>query len=204
MPYGNFKTIEDIQARFPVAIDSGAPLFDSIEEISPGAQFAEMLKENVDLALNIDTEKARSEFIIAPLLMEIRRMLEKKISLFSGSEFNVDSDAGLNGYCDFIISKSPDQVFIRAPVICVVEAKNENIRAGFGQCIAEMLAARLFNERNAASFDYILGVVTTGSNWRFLKLEGDRISIDFNEYLISQVGKILGILTMAIKDNGAV
>ena len=141
------------------------------------------------------------EFIIAPLLIEVRRILDRKISLFSGTEFNVDDELGLNGCCDFLLSTSPDQVFIKTPVVCVVEAKNENIRSGYAQCIAGMMASRIFNERNATAFRYILGVVTTGSNWRFLKLESDTVSIDFNEYLISQAGKILGILVRAIKEN---
>ncbi|MBT8421315.1 MAG: hypothetical protein KJO08_10725 [Gammaproteobacteria bacterium] len=201
MPYSNFKTIEDVKSKFAITIDSGGSLFGLTEEIPPSTQFAGILEENVDLALNINTGKARSEFIIAPLLIEVRRILDRKISLFSGLEFNVDDELGLNGYCDFILSKSPDQVFIKSPVICVVEAKNENIRSGYAQCIAEMIASQIFNQRNTASCNYILGVVTTGSNWRFLKLENDMVSIDFNEYLISQAGKILGILVEAIKEN---
>ncbi|GCL35647.1 MAG: hypothetical protein ACKO9I_12000 [Sphaerospermopsis kisseleviana] len=51
---------------------------------------------------------------------------------------------------------------INAPVILVVEAKNENIKGGLGQCIAEMYAAKLFNEREENEITEIYGVVTTG------------------------------------------
>jgi len=132
--------------------------------------------------------------IICPVLVEVRRILNRKVSLFSGIEFNVDETLGLNGYCDFIMSSSPNQVFLEFPVACIVEAKNENIRTGYAQCIiAEMIAAEIFNKRNSSEVRYILGAVTTGSNWKFLKYEGGKIFVDFDEYLISRVNKILGI-----------
>jgi hypothetical protein len=59
------------------------------------------LRENVALALNIHTEKARSEMIIAPMLIEVRKILNRQISLFSGVEFNVDASLGLTGVCDY-------------------------------------------------------------------------------------------------------
>ena len=55
------------------------------------------LQENVPLALDISTEKAHSEFIIAPVLLEVRRQLDHRISLFSGVEFNVNPEQGLRG-----------------------------------------------------------------------------------------------------------
>ncbi|MFM8005054.1 MAG: hypothetical protein ACKO86_08930, partial [Dolichospermum sp.] len=91
-------------------------------------------------------EKARSEMIITPILLEVRRKANYQISLFSGTDFNVDIERGLNGYCDFVISRSKEQLTINAPVLIIVEAKNENIKGGLGQCAAAMLAAQLFNE----------------------------------------------------------
>jgi hypothetical protein len=77
------------------------------------------------LALAINTEKSRSEMIAAPILLEFRDLAVPSISLFSGRPFNVDKEKGLTGVCDFIISRSPEQLFIKAPVIVVAEAKNE-------------------------------------------------------------------------------
>ena len=76
------------------------------------------------------------------MLLELRRIFDRKISFFSGIEFNIDKERGLNGFCDFLISCSPEQLFVKAPVIAIVEAKNENIMSGIGQCIAEMVAAQ--------------------------------------------------------------
>jgi hypothetical protein len=198
MAYSDFKTIEQIEELFGVDVTSGHSLFRQIEEVSPSAQLAAILEENVALALNINTEKARSEMIIAPLLIEVRRLFAHNISLFSGVEFNVDPTRNLNGICDFLLSRSPDQVFVTEPVACIVEAKNENIKSGYPQCIATMIGAQLFNAQHSNPIDTILGVVTTGSNWKFLILRAKQVSIDFEEYLISDVKKILGIFVHAI------
>ena len=69
-----------------------------------------VLDEYVPLAIVDRTEKARSELIIAPILVEVRRLTGRRISLFSGIEFNVGAEAGLIGYCDFILSRSPLQL----------------------------------------------------------------------------------------------
>jgi len=89
--------------------------------------------------------------IIALVLIEVRKLLERKVSLFSGLEFNVDEKLGLTGYCDFILSKSPDQEFIEFPVVCIVQAKNENIRSVYAQCMAEMISAEMYNKKKSFS-----------------------------------------------------
>jgi hypothetical protein len=62
-----------------------------------------------------------------------------------------------------------------------------------------MLAARIFNEREGNEIYTIFGTVTSGTNWRFLKLQGDFINIDLDEYYLSDIKKILGILTSSIR-----
>ena len=124
--------------------------------------------------------------------------LNSQIALFSGIDFTVDSDKGLNGSCDFIICQSDQLLILRAPAIMLVEAKKENINAGLGQCIAEMLAAQIFNQREGEEIVDIYGVVTTGEIWRFLKLTGQLVQIDLAEYFLNNVNKILGILASAV------
>ena len=167
-------------------------------QVAISAYLQTTLQENVALALNINTAKARSEMIIAPMLIEVRKILHRQISLFSGVEFQVDAALGLTGVCDYIISKSTNQIYVSAPAVMIVEAKNENIKAGLPQCIAAMYAAKLYNEREHNEVDRILGLVTTGSNWKFLTLEDTHVLIDYDEYLIDQAGKILAILLQSL------
>lgn len=152
------------------------------------------MKDYIPLATSIATEKARSEFLIAPLLAEIRRLLNNQISLFSGNEFNVDASKGLQGFCDYIISASQEQLFISAPVMFIFEAKKEDIIGGLGQCVAAMIAAQLFNQNQGNEVERIYGSVTSGTNWKFLFIEGSTVYIDSVEYYIKEVDQILGIL----------
>ncbi|MEH2310794.1 MAG: hypothetical protein V7K35_05040 [Nostoc sp.] len=200
MAYSDFKLIETIDF-FGLVIHESSGLFASVQEQECSDLLSTILKENVDLAIAISTEKARSEMIISPILLEIRRKFNYQISLFSGVDFTVDSQRGLNGFCDFILSLSSEQLLVRSPVIVLVESKNENLRSGLAQCIAEMVAAQLFNERGGNQIKAIYGAVTIGTIWQFLKLEVNVVSIDLSEYYIKDIKKILGILYSAIAQN---
>jgi len=193
MAFSDFS-LADLKDQFHVAIREDATLFADSKPAAISELLSTLLEDNIPLALAIDTEKARSEFIIAPIMAEYRRMWKGKISLFSGVEFPVDPQKGLSGTCDFIVSRSPEQFYISAPVIVLVEAKNNRIKEGIPQCVAAMIAARLFNEKQGNAVSSVYGVVTTGSLWRFLQLTGNEAMIDRAEYYLQDVGKILGIL----------
>lgn len=198
MSYSDFK-LNELVKDFGLTIQESSNLFAAIPAVQASEALITSLQENVDLAVAINTEKARSELIIAPVLLEIRRQLKSQISIFSGSEFVVAPDKGLSGTCDFILSKNPEQLFIRVPVVTVVEAKNENLKSGFAQCMAEMIAAQLFNQRESNDTTDIYGVVTIGTIWRFLKLAQTTVSIDLSEYYIkTDLEKIIGILLYAL------
>jgi len=197
MAYSDF-TLDRVQKTFDLTISEGVDIFSPIPEVESSEFLTEILRYNTPLALAINTEKSRSEMIISPILIELKKHFNSQISLFSGVDFNVDATQGLNGTCDFLISRSPEQLFIKAPVITIVEAKKENLNAGIGQCVASMLAAKLFNEREGNEIPIIYGAVTTGNIWKFIKLEGQVVDIDLSEYFIGNLSKILGILSNGI------
>ena len=198
MAYSNFSLADAIK-QFGLSLKDKNDLFADLPAVEYSEYLDFTLKYNLRIASEINTEKARSEMIITPILLELRRMLDDKISLFSGKEFNVDLEKGLNGACDFLISLSESQIVIMAPVLAIVEAKKEDLIGGLGQCAAEMYAAQLFNEKEGNRVPVIYGVVTSGTVWRFLKLEGNALDIDVVEYYIKDVGKILGIFSSLLK-----
>lgn len=195
MAYSDFTTLSKVRTAFNLTIDETTRLFTDIAPIEPSEYLKTTLNEFVPLANAINTEKARSELIIAPVLLEVRRHLNFQIGFFPGTEFNVDSSVGLSGYCDYILTASKEMYEIYAPVVTLVEAKNENIKGGLGQCIAEMIAAQRFNQQKETNIDTIYGAVTTGMIWKFLKLENQTASIDLSDYFIKEVDKIIGILS---------
>lgn len=192
MAYSDF-TIDRVRHELGITLDFSASLFDQVSPVAASDWLVDTLALMAPMAM-ANTEKARSEFMVAPILGELVKRLDYGIFVFSGKDFNVDSDRGLAGYCDFLVSRSPESISIQAPVCAIVEAKKEDINGGIAQCIAEMVAAQIFNERKGAAIDRIYGVVTSGMAWRFLILEGTVARIDRLEYYVSQVDKILGIL----------
>lgn len=193
MAYSDF-TLAKVKESFQLTLEENRSLFEEVAEVRSSDFLNTSLREFLPLATAVNTEKARSELLIAPVLTEIKRQLKNQASFFSGTEFNVDPDRGLQGFCDYILSRSPEQFYITAPVVTIVEAKNESIKGGLGQCIAAMVAAQIFNQQSNNSVDTIYGAVTSGTNWRFLTLKDDRVAIDAIEYFIKEVDKILGIL----------
>jgi hypothetical protein len=198
MSFQNF-TFPQVQQDLGLTIDE-ADLFSHVAIVALREEFIALLTEGTNLALAVNTEKAKSEFIIAPLLLELRRSLGDCFGLFSGVDLAVDPSRGLNGVCDFIITKSSRQFILSSPLIAIVEAKNDNLRSGLGQCIAAMYAAQIFNQQSSAPIEAVFGVVTTGSAWKFLRLQQAVVTLDVKEYYIDNASKILGVLTHIVQN----
>jgi hypothetical protein len=198
MSFQDFR-FPQVQQDLGLTVDE-ADLFSQVPGVPLREEFAGALREGSTLALAVNTEKAKSEFIIAPLLLELRRSLGDRFGLFSGVELSADPARGLNGVCDFIITKSARQFILSSPLIAIVEAKNDNLRSGLGQCIAAMYASQLFNQQSSAPVDAVFGVVTTGSAWKFLRLQQVVVTLDLPEYYIDNPGKVLGILTHIVQN----
>jgi co-chaperonin GroES (HSP10) len=195
MAYSDF-TVSRVKRELGVTVAETTGLFEQVEKIPSSELLRAILQRSGRLARLIGTEKAKSEFLISPILAEVAAQLNYQVSLFSGTEFNVDAEKGLLGFCDFILSQSPEQLDVTAPVVTIVEAKNDNLKNGIGQCMAEMVAAQIFNEREGLDNRTIYGVVTTGNTWLFMQLVGSHIELDDREYFINEVDQILGILML--------
>ena len=193
MAYSEF-TLRILKERFGITATDAEDLFHDVPPLSASDFFRTLLKRHLPIVRGLGTEKTRSEMIIAPLLVELREQSGHQVAVFSGVEFSVDTAQGLYGFCDFLVSRSPTMLSVTAPVLAVVEAKREDLAAGVAQCIAEMYAAALFNARDGEPRETLYGAVTSGTNWRFLRLRGLLAEVDVQEYFIEDVDKILGIL----------
>lgn len=200
MAYSNF-TLEEVLRTFQLETVESIGIFSNVDPVAPSAAFAVELEKKVPVAAAINTEKARSELIVANVLFELLEQFDRRISFFSGIDFNVDPENGLTGVCDFLVSLSPMQSLLETPVIVLVEAKKDDPAPGLGQCVAEMLAAQRFNAEKGNDIPCIYGSATTGTEWKFLKLEENRLFIDITVYPIAQCEKILGILSGMVKQR---
>ena len=161
------------------------------EPIAPSEWLMNSLERGEQIAFV--SEKARSEFIVAPILLAAKEIANNEVQIFSGQILNVDASLGLTGECDFILSKTKPTPILKSPIITLVEAKKNDIDLGLGQCIAQMFASMIFNKRSDNNIQTIFGCVTTGEDWQFLKLEGKTAIIDSEKFYLSELDKILGI-----------
>lgn len=168
-------------------------LFPNINLLEASDWLVETLDISIQLALSSSSEKARSEFIVAPIMLELEKRNRNEFAIFSGERLDVDEKKGLKGECDFIFSKGPISSTIQAPIFSLVEAKKNDIKEGLGQCVAQMLGAQLFNQQEGNKIEVIYGCVTTGENWQFLRLKGNIIALDITRYYLSELQKILWI-----------
>ena len=200
MAYSDF-TLRKVKTDFQLQLVETGSFLKGFPPVRPSDYLHQTLERNLSIAIAVGTEKARSELLISPILVEVRERLQRQISLFSGTDFTVDPSVGLNGICDFLISQSQEQLLIEAPAVIIVEAKKEDLNPGLGQCIAELVAAQRFNQENERPITAVYGAVTTGSLWRFLRLSGQTVEIDLADYAVPPIETVLGILLGILKDT---
>ncbi|WP_133510215.1 hypothetical protein [Candidatus Thiosymbion oneisti] len=150
-------------------------------------------------AIRINTESARQALIVDNVLIELEQHVA--ISFFLENTFNVDSEKGLTGNPDGIISKSTNQLYITSPVVVLVEAKRSDLGNALPQCLAEMEAARIFNERRENPVSPVYGVVTDGVLWQFVSLENNIATIDSRLYPFEGGSMIVGILKFCVENS---
>jgi len=195
MAYSDF-TLKELHSKFGLN-NKVSPLFQKFEPIEP----SDWLKTTLTTAaqLPIRSEKAKSETIVFPILLELRVRNNNFITFFSGDSLVADETSGLKGECDFIITKDTGTYDINFPIIQVVEAKKNDIDLGIPQCAARMVGAKVYNEKNDAKIAKIYGCVTTGEEWVFMKLENE-IIIDKRKYFLNELGELLSVFQHIIDE----
>jgi len=191
--FSDFKRFADAVKKFHLRTRDRSGFFASCPDVTPSPLLVQVLQRGASVAAAIGTEKARSELIVAQVLLELT-VHAPQVSLFSGIDLTVDPAAGLSGTCDFLLSRAEEQLMLTAPVVALVEAKRDDLHEGLGQCVAEMVAAQIFNQREGNEIPAIYGAVTTGTVWIFLCLAGQTVTTDLQEYTLTQPEKLLGIL----------
>lgn len=196
MGYSDF-TLELLRRTFGITARDGN-LFESIGRLAPPAWLSQAFVSGSGLPFI--SEKARSEFIVAPILVACRELCEYRFQVFSGVRLDADPERGLKGECDFILARSLSSFSLQGPLLLVLEAKKNDIEEGLGQCTAQMLGALIYNEKDHQPLPYLYGCVTTGEAWQFLKLEKNQLTIHPERIHFEDVSKILWVLVECLKD----
>jgi hypothetical protein len=199
MAYSKYKNIKKVADKFDLTIQPGELFPKDLPLIEPSEwllQTLEMMSEQ-----GYDTEKERSERLIAPIFAEYRHRNKNKLTIYSGHELNVDPKNDLNGECDFLMALG-DKVleFLDTPIFSIVEAKKQDFDLGLGQCTAQMIGAQKYNEMDGKPTPFIYGATTDGVKWRFMKLKNKTLTIDKEYYQLGLLPRLLTVLQFIFED----
>ncbi len=196
MGYSNYKSLKQALEKLDLE-EISINLFPVITPVEP----SDWLKKTLEIAtlIPLTNEKSKSEHLISPIITEVALAYLEQITLYSGEDLYVDDTKDLTGACDFFLSKHPRKSVMQAPIITLAEAKDEDMDYGKGQCVAQMYAAQLFNEKKSKPQPCVYGCAVTGDDWQFLRLEKKQIFVDTKIYYLSELSKILGIFHQIIK-----
>lgn len=188
MAYGDFS-LDEIEMKFGVK-NRIEPIFAQLTPVSPSVNLLEALENAAELPVR--SEKARSESIVYPILLEMRKRNHKFFTIYSGDNLDIDKEKGLVGQCDFILAKDIKTFNLNYPIIQIVEAKRNDLEVGVPQCAAQLIGAKIFNQRKKIEIERIYGCVTTGQEWLFMYLEDDEIIVDNKMYFLVEIEELLG------------
>jgi len=189
MAYIDFS-LEEVLEKFSLSLVE-KDLFQIAIDIHPSQWLTETLAKGRKFALTASSKKAKSEFIIAPTLLEVEGHYPEQIAIYSGKNLDADRTQGLYGECDFILGKGAVSAIISTPILAMVEAKRDNLENGLGQCAAQMYGAVIYNQNHGSNTEKVYGCLTTGDLWQFMKLENKLLTIDRNVIYLNELERIL-------------
>jgi hypothetical protein len=199
MAFSDF-TLESV-SRVLGVISRAADLFPDLQPATAPPWLLESIARGAQgIQLSLLSEKSRSEFIVAPLLLAARELSGNRFAIYSGQRLDVNAERGLVGECDFILTASDPVLPLQAPIATVVEAKKNDVEGGLGQCIAQMVAADQFNQDSGRKGVPVFGCVTTGEAWQFARLAGSEALLERRRYYIDTIGLILAAILAIIAE----
>ncbi|OQY49026.1 MAG: hypothetical protein B6242_00635 [Anaerolineaceae bacterium 4572_78] len=197
MAYSDFS-LEKVKHQFNL-VQKTIDLFPDETSIHPSDWLKQTLSMGLDLTVISSSEKARGELLVMPILLELRHHNNNSFAIYSGTTLDADNQQGLNGECDFVLTIGEVAHAITTPIFSLVETKKKDIDGYFGQCVAQMMGARFYNQQQGNNITTIYGCITTGDDWQFLKLEDDTIFIDRKYYALHPVERLLGVLQRVVE-----
>ncbi len=199
MTYSDF-TLSSVETRLGLTLSQG-DLFPDHTPVDMPGWLPGRIQQGRQLALN--TEKARGEFLVAPVLLAACDVSNDELSIFSGERLDVDPQAGLTGVCDFILALTDPLPRLKRPLVIVCQAVSHDIEFTLGQCVAQMVAAQRFNQQTDGLHGPMFGCVTSGEIWQFLTLCGNEVRIDRRRYYIDSLGKLLAVFQVVVETSMA-
>ena len=194
MAFSDFKTISEVQERFRITYSEND--FVEVEPSNPSAEFLrdfEFTREHINV---FASEASRCETIIFPVLKESYKAYADRYALWIKKSIAYDDT--LNGTPDYFISTKSElgKTVVGSPLILLVEAKKNDFEHGWGQCLAELVAAQKIND----DVDFpVYGIVTDGTLWQFGQLIGDTFTQNRTDFALANLPTLFGAVNSVFK-----
>lgn len=194
MAFSDYKNISQVQKQFNIKYQENR--FIAAQEYELPTHFIEefeFYKKNIDI---FASEASRCEIIISPILREVYKNYYDKYSFWIQKPITYNND--LTGTPDYMFSNRSvlGKTVLESPLLVVVEAKKNDFELGWGQCLAELVAAQRINEDISCP---IYGIVTDGNLWQFGKLVEDIFTKHNKNYTIDDLAKLFGALDSILR-----
>jgi hypothetical protein len=191
MPFTSYKEIGMVLKEYNITSTESNYIAEL--EFPVSDYFIEELQFNLSEFAFYDSESAVCENLIFPVLREVYKAYRKKFTLWSHKLIVYDEK--LCGTPDYILAKrSPlGKEIFEQPFFVTIEAKKDDFIQGWGQGLAEMIAAQKLNEWSDTH--PVFGMVSNGTLWQFGKLQGNVFTKNMKSYVISDLERLLGALS---------
>ncbi|HRD50917.1 MAG: hypothetical protein JNK95_10230 [Candidatus Competibacter sp.] len=195
MAFSDYKGISQVQAEFRIRYQEED--FIIANHYNVPFAFTEEFKFN---QINLDvfsSEASRCEIIIFPILREVYKSYHQKVALWV--QKSIAYNEKLNGTPDYVVSKKSDlgKTFLESPLLIIAEAKKNDFEQGWGQCLAELIAAQYINANAKLP---IYGVVTDGRLWEFGKLLETVFTKNISGFTIDELPELFGALDFLFRN----
>ncbi len=195
MGYSKYRNLKDVTKKFGLSATQEDLFLPTIPNVFPSSWLVETLQ--MAKIVPLINEKVKSERIVSPILIDIANFFKDKVTLFSGEKLEVNALENLSGECDFFFTLIPRSPYLEAPIISLVEAKNDDMDYGIAQCAAQLYGTKLYNELDGQNIPILYGCTTDGIEWKFMRFENNIFYIDTKIY--TDLKEILGVWHHIIK-----
>jgi hypothetical protein len=129
--------------------------------------------------------------IIGPILREIYKGYAEHYAFWVQKPIAVDQM--LNGTPDYMIATKSalGKTVLEMPLVIIAEAKRSDFEQGWGQCLAELVAAQKLNQKSTLP---VYGIVTDGNLWQLGRLVGNMFTRELQNYTIDHLAQLFGAL----------
>ncbi|MDE0089080.1 MAG: hypothetical protein OXU23_25400 [Candidatus Poribacteria bacterium] len=194
MAFSDFSEISEVLERFRIRYSEHD--FVKTKDLNPSEQFQQELEFSRQHFNIFGSEASRCEIVIFPILREVYKGYADNYALWIKEPITYDET--LNGTPDYLIATKSElgMPVLGTPLIMLVEAKKNDFEQGWGQCLAELVAAQKINDNTTLP---VHGIVTDGILWQFGRLVEDAFTRNRTNYSLDNLPVLFGAVDSVFK-----